>query len=184
MKTLRINYDLILKIELVILAFFSVVYLVAGIYLVYTYVPGVNPVTHDFTARLAEATAKQVRALGNGVKEAVTLATTKKPETFTELYFQNHTGLPSRVIPNQEYSFAFTIHNVEYQDMDYPYEIYIEQNGEKQHLAKSSVSVKDREFMTIQQGFVLNKPFATRAKVVINLINKNQSIHFWIEQRQ
>ena len=125
-----------------------------------------------------------------------------KPELFTELYFQDHLGLPGKVKPNQRYSFAFTIHNLEHQDMDYPYEIYILQDSEKQYLDKNSVSIKDREFMTIQQGFALSEP-VTRAKVVVELTDKkslaleepipgnkvginntdnNQQIDFWIEK--
>ena len=125
-----------------------------------------------------------------------------KPELFTELYFQDHLGLPGKVKPNQRYSFAFTIHNLEHQDMDYPYEIYILQDSEKQYLDKNSVSVKDNETMTIQQGFALSEPVA-RAKVVVELTDKpdftleepvpgykiglnnadnNQQIGFWIEK--
>jgi hypothetical protein len=136
------------------------------------------------------------------VKEAIVLATTKKPETLTELYFQDHLGLPSRVTTDQQYSFAFTIHNLEHQDMDYPYEIYILQGQEKQYLDKNSVSVKENETITIQQAFILSEPL-TRAKVVVELIDKqslklgepvpsgkvginntdnNQKIDFWVEK--
>ncbi len=136
------------------------------------------------------------------VKEAIVLATTKKSETLTELYFQDHLSLPGKVIPNHQYSFAFTIHNLEHKDMDYPYEIYIDQDGEKQYIDKNAVSIKDNETITIQQAFILSEPI-TRAKVVVELIDKqslklgepvpsgkvginntdnNQKIDFWIEK--
>ena len=76
------------------------------------------------------------------VKEALILATTVKPETFTELYFENHLSLPKEVTLFKEYNFKFTIHNLENKDMEYPYEVYINVNGEKQIIDKISVSIK------------------------------------------
>lgn len=113
------------------------------------------------------------------VKEMVVLATTKKPETFTELYFENHLNLPSTANKEKEYSFEFTIHNLEYKEMNYPYEVYIETNGTKKYIEKKSVSLNHDNFVTIKQEFSVNE--ATRSAVVVNLINKNQEIRFWME---
>ena len=46
-------------------------------------------------------------------------------EPLTELYFDNHTGLPSSVSLNKIYDFAFTTNNLEYQDMRYYYNISV-----------------------------------------------------------
>ena len=83
------------------------------------------------------------------VKEAVILATTVKPETFTELYFEDHLSLPGNIILFKENSFKFTIHNIENKDMKYPYEVYIDVEGEKQMIDKSSVFIKNDEYKTI-----------------------------------
>ncbi len=86
----KTNKKLILRILLSLIIIAS---LVAGIFLLINYVPP--------------------------VKEAFILATTKKPETFTELYFEDHLSLPKEIILFKENNFKFTIHNLENKDMDY-----------------------------------------------------------------
>lgn len=115
------------------------------------------------------------------VKEALLLATTIEPEKLTELYFEDHQSLPNRVILFKENSFKFTIHNLENKDMEYPYEVYIDINGEKQIIDESSVLIKNNEYETITVDYTITIP-VQRAKVVVNLIGKNQQIHFWIEE--
>jgi hypothetical protein len=113
------------------------------------------------------------------VKEALILATTVKPETFTELYFEDHLSLPNKVTLFKENNFKFTIHNLENKDMEYPYEVYIDVNREEQMINKSSVLIKNNEYKTITEAFTIIVPIQ-RAKVVVNLISKNQQIHFWM----
>ena len=112
-------------------------------------------------------------------KEAFLLATTVKPESFTELYFEDHLSLPSEVTLFKENHFKFTIHNLENKDMEYPYEVYIEENEKKQSIDKRHVLIKDNESKKIPVNFTITMPMQ-RAKVVVNLINKNQQIHFWM----
>ena len=113
------------------------------------------------------------------VKEALILATTVKPETFTELYFEDHLSLPNKVTLFKEDNFKFTIHNLENKDMEYPYEVYIDVNREKQMIDKNSVLIKNNEYKTISEDFTITITMQ-RVKVVVNLINKNQQIHFWM----
>jgi hypothetical protein len=63
--------------------------------------------------------------------------------------------------------------------MEYPYEVYIDVNREKQMIDKSSVLIKNNEYKTISEAFTIIVPIQ-RDKVVVNLINKNQQIHFWM----
>lgn len=115
-----------------------------------------------------------------GFKYAVEMATTKKPETFTELYFENHINLPKQVIRWQEYPFTFTIHNLEYKDMDYPYTVYLERDGVKTTLSTGSASLKHDEYRTISE---FAGPFKQlRTKVVVELSANRQSIAFWLEK--
>lgn len=146
----KTNKKLILRILLSLIIIAS---LVAGIFLIINYVPP--------------------------VKDAFILATTKKPETFTELYFENHLSLPTEIVLFEENSFKFTIHNLENRDMDYNYEVYIEADGEKQVIENNSVLIKNNEYKTIPESFAITTP-AQRAKIVVNLIDKNQAIHFWM----
>jgi hypothetical protein len=113
------------------------------------------------------------------LKEALILATTVKPETFTELYLEDHLSLPNKVTLFKENNFKFTIHNLENKDMEYPYEVYMDINGEKQMMDKSSVLIKNNEYKTITEDFTITIP-TQRVKVVVNLINHNQQIHFWM----
>jgi hypothetical protein len=145
----KINYKLIMKIRLLLLV---VWFIVIG-FLVVECVPS--------------------------VKEALILATTVKPETFTELYFEDHLSLPNKVTLFKENNFKFTIHNLENKDMEYPYEVYIDVNREEQMINKSSVLIKNNEYKTITEAFTIIVPIQ-RAKVVVNLISKNQQIHFWM----
>jgi len=148
-KNEKINYELIMRIRLLL---FVVWCIVIG-FLVVECVPS--------------------------VKEALILATTVKPETFTELYFEKHLSLPNKVTLFKENNFNFTIHNLENKDMEYPYEVYIDVNGEKQMINKSSVLIKNNEYKIISEDFTITIPMQ-RVKVVVNLINKNQQIHFWM----
>ena len=149
-KNKKINSKLVLRIGLPL---FILACLVIGIILLINYVPS--------------------------VKEAFILATTKKPETFTELYFEDHLSLPKEITLFKENNFKFTIHNLENKDMEYPYEVYMDINGEKQSINKSSVLIKNNEYKTITQTFIITTQIQ-RAKIVVNLIDKNQPIHFWM----
>ena len=148
-KNEKINYNLTKRIKLLLLV---VCFIVVG-FLVVEYMPS--------------------------VKEALILATTVKPETFTELYFEDHLSLPNKVTLFKENNFKFTIHNLENKDMEYPYEVYIDVNREKQMIDKSSVLIKNNEYKTISEAFTITVPIQ-RTKVVVNLISKNQQIHFWM----
>jgi len=148
-KDNNINHKLIRRALLLILAVLSAI----GVYRIYVTVPA--------------------------VKEAVTLATTVKPETFTELYFTNHLKLPSTVKLGNKYSFEFTVHNLEYKTFKYPYEVYIDTNGNRQYIEKSVFTLKQDKYITIKESFSVTD--ATRSAVVVNLISKNQAIDFWIE---
>jgi len=148
-KNEKINYNLTKRIKLLLLV---VCFIVVG-FLVVEYMPS--------------------------VKEALILAATVKPETFTELYFEDHLSLPNKVTLFKENNFKFTIHNLENKDMEYPYEVYIDVNREKQMIDKSSVLIKNNEYKTISEAFTITVPIQ-RAKVVVNLISKNQQIHFWM----
>ena len=119
------------------------------------------------------------------VKEAFILATTVKQETFTELYFEDHLSLPSKVTFFKENNFKFVIHNLENKDMEYPYEVYIDLRGEKLIIDKGSVFLKINEYKTITENFTITIPIdelfqLQRLKIIVNLVSKNQQIHFWM----
>ena len=114
------------------------------------------------------------------ISQAFHLAVTVQPEPFTELYFEDHLTLPTKVTRNKVYIFKFTIHNLENKNFMYPYEVYADLGGEKLLIERKTVSLKSHEYKTIEEKFIIPDSF-TRLKIVVNLINKNQQINFWME---
>lgn len=150
-KNKKINYQLIIRIELLILA----VCFVIGVF--------------------------QFVNIPPSLKEAIALATTVKPETFTELYFENHVNLPKDIKRFEQYKFTFTIHNLENKDMDYLYIVYLQRDDEKTIIYKDRVYVKNNEFKSIEKTIGPLKNL--RSKIVVELVDKNQKISFWIENK-
>ena len=146
----KIKSRLILKVGISLLVISA---FIAGIFLLINYIPS--------------------------VKEVFILATTRKPETFTELYFEDHLSLPKEIILFKENNFKFTVHNLENKEMEYPYEVYLDANGEKKLIDKSSVLIKNNEYKTITKTFIITTELQ-RAKIVVNLIGRDQQIHFWM----
>jgi hypothetical protein len=110
-----------------------------------------------------------------------TSASTAQPEPITELYFEDHLHLPSKVLPEKHYVFGFTLHNLENKDMEYPYEVYADLGqGKFIVFDKGTILVKKNEYKTIQEGFAIASAFP-KSEIVVNLINKKQHIDFWIE---
>jgi len=110
--------------------------------------------------------------------EAFRLATTKLPETFTELYFENHSNLPSTIERQKIYTFSFTVRNLENRDMTYPYEVYVLRGDTREVVDQGVLSVRNNENVTITESIGPLKK--TRKKVVVELTQKKQIISFWM----
>ncbi|MDE2025910.1 MAG: hypothetical protein KGJ07_05430 [Patescibacteria group bacterium] len=122
-------------------------------------------------------------------KLSVVLKTFQAKKTpFTELYFENNEHLPSKpnIITNYNavpYTFSFTIHNLEYNDMNYSYIIKME--GVKNVIIdKSNIPIKDNEKKTITETFVLPNKIDIKTLISVSLLNKNQTISFWLGGQQ
>lgn len=128
------------------------------------------------------------------IKKTITLATTQIPTSFTELYFENHTKLPTKITkkatdsltPKQTvYSFAFTITNRENKEMDYTYEIYREEDDTNKTtlIDKGKVFIYNNNSKTIKETYTMPNTYP-RTKIVVNLIEKNQQIAFWMKGQE
>jgi hypothetical protein len=148
-KNIKINLKLLLAVELIV---FAVLFIMSVAKLISS-----NPV----------------------IKETIALATTVKPETFTELYFENHNDLPKTINPNQNYSFIFTIHNLEYKNMNYPYSVYLETADTKIILDQGTFTLENNGYKSIKESFGPLKN--TRMKITVELVNRNQVIDFWMD---
>lgn len=108
--------------------------------------------------------------------------TNKTTEPFTELYFEDHQNLPKDIEPNRDYTFRFTIHNMENQKVDYTYKIGI-QGGEPfpTTISMGFMKLENNEARTISQAFRLPEG-SESAKVIVELEGRDQEIHFWVKQ--
>ena len=113
-------------------------------------------------------------------EETISLATTARPERLTELYFENHHLLPGNIQLNEEINFEFTVCNLEGEDLEYIYEVFMLWQNQKTIIGRESIFIKKNESETFNEKFLLDEWLPGRIKVVVNLINKNQQIHFWL----
>ena len=103
--------------------------------------------------------------------------TNQSPETFTELYFEDHQDLPSEISLGEDSSFSFSIHNLEQETVTYEYLIYIVIDGEEEEIALSSVILKSEQTATITQSFSISDEFES-AQVIVEA--NGQEIYFWL----
>lgn len=103
-----------------------------------------------------------------------------KPERLTELYFDTHANLPNAATGKQVVSFAFVIHNLETTDYRYVYAVSVNANGIRHTIDSGNVLVKNNQYYTKNETFNLLNVHGSQ-EVVIELVNKRQSIDFWTE---
>jgi uncharacterized membrane protein len=99
-------------------------------------------------------------------------------ESFTELYFEDHQELPSTIELGETYTFQFSIHNLEQDSVDYPYNIYMEIDGIDQTLNEDSIILSNNQTATITETFTITNNFDT-AKIIVE--SNDQEIYFWVE---
>jgi hypothetical protein len=126
-------------------------------------------------------------------------------EPLTEVYFENHTELPSQVSLLQWYNYSFTVHNLEYQNVRYMYSIdaYDENDTLLYNMNKGEFALLNNESKTIDERLSFADNF-NRTKIQVN-VTKDLSletpsfkkklwwpdpnypmsidIHFWIEEK-
>lgn len=64
--------------------------------------------------------------------------------------------------------------------MEYSYEVYVEVGQDKLIFDEGTVFVKENDYKTIQERFA-STSVLPKSEIVVDLINKNQQIDFWIE---
>jgi hypothetical protein len=111
--------------------------------------------------------------------ELINLDLIPKPETMTELYFNNNAKLPSSAPENRVISFTFVIHNLEMTNYQYAYEITVNTNGTRHIIDSGNILVKNNQYYIKNEQFKLANA-SEKQEVVVELLNKQQSIDFWI----
>lgn len=91
-------------------------------------------------------------------------------EPLTELYFENHTSLPKIIFLNKPYNFSFTVHNLEYQDMRYDYNVSgFDENGTFVYdFDSGEIYLSNNETKTIYENFSMKNHFG-KMKININI---------------
>lgn len=99
-------------------------------------------------------------------------------ETFTELYFDDYSKLPTKSVAGEPIAFSFTIHNLEGKDTTYPYTVYFEYpSGQKITIKNGQVVVPNNGYgkVNIKYNFQTSNLYG---KVYVKLNNLNQNINF------
>lgn len=119
-----------------------------------------------------------------------------RPERLTELYFTDHTKLPTTYTVSEKQTINFKVHNLEYRDTEYKYAITLEgKDGEVQRVINGSpFTLKHDEYRGITQDIVL-EDLGPRSKVAVTLTYdgiafgednpspQTQSIHYWVKRQ-
>jgi hypothetical protein len=100
-------------------------------------------------------------------------------QNLTELYFDDYQKLPRSVSLGQSITFSFTIHNLENQDKDYPYLVYLNLDSNSRVIHRGVVHLKNGETRSLTQSVAFNSPLQF-SKVIVELPDQNQNIHFLI----
>jgi uncharacterized protein DUF1616 len=117
-----------------------------------------------------------------GFRHELTLATTRQPEPLTELYFAQPANLPRSATAGQQLPVSFVIHNMESHDMTYSYKVTLRTaNGDETEATHADVPVSDGQSKIVTDTITI-PAFQTMLQVNVTVINKGQSIHFWLER--
>lgn len=100
-------------------------------------------------------------------------------EALTELYFEDYNKLPIAGKSGAPYTFRFTIHNMENKTMDYSYNVTQHSASTNEIIKSGSLSLQNNELKMLDTTFTLASDSA-RTRISVHLINKNQEIHFWV----
>lgn len=103
-----------------------------------------------------------------------------EPETFTELYFEDHANLPKTIQTDKKYVFFFTVHNLEHKEMKYPYEVAIVDGEKRKVIDHGEFGLKHDAYKTTDVQFTIAET-AARVKIETCLTELKQCVHFWME---
>ena len=138
---------------------------------------------------------QQISFLMNGTNEMISLTASNQQSPIpkktieksspmpisNQLYFDTHSALPFFITLNQPFSFKFTIHNGKSKETVFPYEVYLDNNGQISQIDKNQSLLKPNESKTITESYVINTPF-NQAKIFVKLVNENNYIYFKLKQ--
>ena len=109
-----------------------------------------------------------------------------RPEPLTELYLNDYAAitksLPARITNGKSVTFSFTVHNIEGQPMVYPYRVSLVRNAATTTIDKGVISLADGAATTTAEKITFRSSGGS-ATVLVDLPDRQQSLHFYIPNR-
>jgi len=104
-----------------------------------------------------------------------------EPEKLTELYFTHPNSLPSTYIAGSTQAVAFTVHNLEYKNTNYKYQVEEQSSDGSQTatLTQGSFWLNQNKYKTVSENINISN-MGSRVKVIVDLTNVNESISYWV----
>jgi hypothetical protein len=109
--------------------------------------------------------------------EATNLATTRQPEHYTELYFNNVQYLPRATKPRQLASFSYHVKNHEATEKSYTAIVTLTENGTTRILERNEFKLQSSGYENVSVRYItpLKK---TNFTITVSLPELGQNIHF------
>ena len=101
-------------------------------------------------------------------KQLDTLQVLPKPERFTELYFTEHSQLPSAIRTGVPQKIMFTTHNVEHQPTTYRYDVSIIGGAGEQQVDSGAFTLNHGETATTIRSLLI-PPLDRRVTIQVTL---------------
>lgn len=102
------------------------------------------------------------------------------PQPITELYFSKPQDLPEHWELGRTYQLPFTIVNHEGRPAPYNVQVTIREGDQIRHLPTETFSLADGEIFTKEIVYSPDQP-KTSTSITVNILNKDQVIHFATE---
>ena len=115
------------------------------------------------------------------VRSAFREATSRQPERLTELYFPNNQLLPLTYTPGETLQVSFVIHNLEGENMNYPFQISLTAGSSQHTLATNAISTVDGQTSLVKVPVIVSS-VAPRVSLNVALPTANEAIHFWMRK--
>ncbi len=107
-----------------------------------------------------------------------------RPEPFTELYLNNSLELPRTPIKKRSsVTFSFSVHNVEGQNMSYPYVAYLVSSQGTTTIERGTVDLQNGGSVVVPVSYTFGKAYPS-VLFVVELTQLDQEIHFLLPSRE
>ena len=115
--------------------------------------------------------------------DLVALGLLPHSESYTELYINDYSSIPTHLAPKEKVSFSFTVANHSGHADAYPYTVYY-LNADQQPITldEGTVTLNDSQTNSLESTFA-TKATSTYTTIYITLPTVQQTVHFTIPRR-